>query len=132
MDFFTPLTNNATQNVHAPLPLTAHIIFCVIATALYIVQFKRKDLNYYIYLTIAVDLTLATQFFTQKYVILALGVAEIILLVMAFVSQHNYKKQLKAQTEKAKQEEIMKQGEEDSVSMKVDLKKITDIDLDDE
>lgn len=125
MNFLTGITNTGVQNVHAPLPLMAHILFCLIATALYIVQFKRKGLNYYIYLTIAVDLTLATQFYTQDYVILALAVAEIILLVMAFVSQHKNKKKIKAENEKAKQQEIMKQGENDSVAMKADVKKIS-------
>lgn len=131
MNFFTVLTKTGTQNIHAPLPLTAHIIFCLIATALYIAQYKRKELNYYIYLTIAVDLTLATQFFSQKYVIMALGVAEIILLVMAFVSQHNDKKQAKVLAEKKKQEEIMKQGEDDGFAMTSQASKISDVDFDD-
>lgn len=126
MDFLTAVTNTGTQNVHAPLPLKAHIIFCLIATVVYLIQFKRRGLNYYIYLTIAVDLTLATQFYTQDYVIMSLGVAEVILLAMAFVSQFKNKKKLKAEAEKKKQEEIMKKGENDGVAMKADVKKISE------
>ena len=61
MNMLNVLGKNSIQNVHAPLPLTAHIIFCVIATLLYLVQFKRKKMKYYIYLLAAVDLTLLTQ-----------------------------------------------------------------------
>lgn len=111
------LSKSQVQNVHAPLPLSAHIAFCVIATAVYLIQFKRKNQNYYLYLTIAVDLTLATQLFTQDYVILALGIAEIILLAMALISNIRYKKQLKISAEKEKQREIMQKGEEASKTM---------------
>lgn len=117
MDMISILASNNIQNVHAPLPLVAHILFCVIATALYIVQYQRKKINYYIYLLIAVDLTLMTQFFTQDYVILAIAVAEIILLVMAFVSQWNYKKQQKMAMERKKQLAEMEKGKADGEAM---------------
>lgn len=117
MDMISILANNNIQNVHAPLPLVAHIAFCVIATALYVIQYKRKGINYYIYLTLAVDLTLMTQFFAQDYVILAIAVAEIILLVMAFVSQWNYKKQQKMAMERKKQLAEMEKGKADGEAM---------------
>lgn len=117
LDMISVLSNNNIQNVHAPLPLVAHILFCVIATALYIVQYQRKKINYYIYLLIAVDLTLMTQFFTQDYVIVAIAVAEIILLVMAFVSQWNYKKQQKMAMERKKQLAEMEKGKADGEAM---------------
>lgn len=118
MNTFMILTANQLQNVHAPLPLKAHIIFCVIATVVYGLQFMRKKLNYYFYIILAVDLTILTQFYTQNYVIWALAVAEIILLVMAFVSQHNHKKKLKEEALKDKQKEIMQEGEKDGEAMR--------------
>lgn len=113
MNGFMALTADSVQNIHAPLPLTAHIAFCIIATLLYIVQYKRLRLNYYIYMTIAVDLTLATQFFTENYVIMVLGIAEVILLVMAYISNRKYKKMLKENEEFKRQKEIMQNGEQD-------------------
>ena len=111
------LANETVQNVHAPLPLTAHMVFCAIATILYIVQYNTKKNKYYIYLLIAVDLTLVTQFYTQDYVIVAVAVAEIILLVMAFLSQRRYKKQLKLEAEREKQQAVMEQGKADGEAM---------------
>lgn len=126
MDLFTALTNNNIQNVNAPLPLPAHIAFCVIASLLYIIQYKRIQINYYIYLLIAVDLTLVTQFYVQDYVIAAIGVAEVILLVMAFLSQRKHKKELKILEEKEKQAEIMAEGENDGKAMRADVHRISD------
>lgn len=120
------LSNNNIQNVHAPLPLPAHIAFCVIASLLYIIQYKRIQINYYIYLLIAVDLTLVTQFYVQDYVIAAVGIAEIILLVMAFVSQRKHKKELKLLEEKEKQKEIMAEGENVGKAMRADVHRITE------
>lgn len=117
MDFLVSLAGNNLQNVHAPLPLPAHIAFCVIATALYIVQFKRKRINYYLYLLIAVNLTLVTQFSNEDYAVLAVAVAEIVLLVMAFLSSRKHKKALKQQEEKKKQAEIMARGQRDGESL---------------
>ena len=116
MDFFVSLAGSNLQNVHAPLPLPAHIAFCIIATALYVVQYKRKKINYYLYLLFAVDLTLVTQFSNEDYAILAVAVSEIILLVMAFLSSRKHKKALKQQEEKKKQEELMERGKRDGMS----------------
>ena len=119
MDFLTALTNsNTVQNVHAPLPLEAHIGFCVIATVVYAIQFARKKINYYLYLLIAINLTLVTQFFEQDYVIGAVAIVEIILLVMAFVSSRKAKKAQKLAQEKEKQREIMAEGEKASEALK--------------
>lgn len=92
MNMLNVLGKNSIQNVHAPLPLTAHIIFCVIATLLYLVQFKRKKMKYYIYLLAAVDLTLLTQIFSNDIAIIAIFIGEVILLVMAFLSNRMQKK----------------------------------------
>ena len=114
------------QNVHAPLPLPAHLIFCALATLLYAVQFQRRGMKHYIYLLLAVDLTIITQFFDQSYVIIALAVAEAILLIMAFISSTKSKKELKKQEEEKERKNLVIQGEIDAEKFKVDLNKISD------
>lgn len=73
------------QNVYAPLPLAAHLVFCVLATLLYAILFNRRGKKHYLILIIAIDLTLMTQFWTDKMVIFALGASEAILVIMAIV-----------------------------------------------
>ena len=67
------------QNVYAPLPFKVHMIFCVIATLLYITQFIRKGSCHYLTLMIAIDLTIVTQFTTKSFVIGMLFGAEVAL-----------------------------------------------------
>ena len=73
------------QNIYAPLPLSAHLVFCVLSTLLYAVLFNRRGKKHYLILMIAIDLTLMTQFWTDKMVIFALGIAEAILIIMTIV-----------------------------------------------
>lgn len=73
------------QNIYAPLPLSAHLVFCVLATLLYAVLFNRRGKKHYLIMMIAIDLTLMTQFWTDKMVIFALGIVELILIIMAIV-----------------------------------------------
>ncbi len=71
------------QNIYAPLPLTAHLIFCTLATLLYATLFNRRGKKHYLVIMIAIDLTLMTQFWTDKVVIFALGFSEAVLLILA-------------------------------------------------
>ena len=123
------LASSGLQNAHAPLPLTAHIIFCVIATFVYIIQYTRKSLNYYLYLLIAVDLTILTQFFEQDYFIIILGVAEIILLAMAFVSSRKNKKRLRQEAEEQLKKDEMEKGKADGEAVRADVRKINKEDI---
>lgn len=77
--------SNGMQNVYAPLPFTAHLIFCVLATLLYAVLFNRRGRKQYLILIIAIDMTLMTQFWTQDIVIFFIGFAELIMLTFAIV-----------------------------------------------
>lgn len=117
---------SAVQNVNAPLPLPAHLAFCAIATLLYIVQYSRKKENYYLYLLIAIDLTILTQFFEQDYVIYAIAIVEVILIVMAFVSSMRVKC---AERKRRREEERlaqMEKGESDAAAFTVDVKKVSE------
>lgn len=96
------------------MPLAPHFFFCVIATLVFGAQFIRKRSKHYIYLVIAVDLTLITQFFSQDYVIIAAFAAEIILLVMAIVSARNTKKEILRQEEEKKKSIALQRGKNDA------------------
>lgn len=132
MDLLILAYNNGIQNVHAPLPLPAHLIFCALATLLYTVQFQRKRLKHYIYLLVAIDLTLLTQFYDQSYVVIAIGIAEILLLVLTFVSMHRNKKELKRLELEKENQELEKKGEEDAKALTVKINKVKSDDIEDD
>lgn len=83
------------QNVYTPLPLSAHFVFCLIATLLYLVQFCRKGSYHYLLLMFAVDATICTQFWTSPTAISALGLCEVALLAAAAVLSFRYSKAMK-------------------------------------
>lgn len=89
------LARNEMQNVYTPLPLNIHFVFCLIATAIYLVQFYRKGAVHYILLMFAVDATFITQFWTTHFAISALAVTEAALLIAAAVLSHRYTKALR-------------------------------------
>ncbi len=80
------------QNVYAPLPLGFHIVFCLIATALYLVLFMRRKSYNYLCLLAAVDLTIIPQFATQSAVIGTLFFVEIALLAASCVFSYRASK----------------------------------------
>lgn len=92
------------QNVYAPLPFIAHLVFCVLATLLYAVLFNRRGKKHYLVLMIAIDLTLMTQFWTQEIVIFAVGFAEVIMIIVAAVLAYQSAKEDKAREERVKDE----------------------------
>ncbi len=104
------MLSSAKTLANAPMPMLPHFIFCIIATLVFGAQYIRKRSNYYIYLIIAVDLTLITQFFEQDMVIIAAFVGEVILLIMAAVSAITTKRALAAEQAKAEKEAAMAEG----------------------
>lgn len=84
------------QNVYTPFPLTMHIVFCVIATLVYGLQYISKKSLHYMLLLIACDLTFVTQLNTSKIMITCLFFAELFLLIGAAYFSFRYNKKLKA------------------------------------
>lgn len=78
----TLLTNqNGLQNVYTPLPLEIHMVFCIFATIVLLIQFFRKRRICYLLVTLAIDATLITHFAIEKKgVILALEIIELALV----------------------------------------------------
>ncbi|RGG21857.1 hypothetical protein DWY44_08345 [Ruminococcus sp. AF25-19] len=101
------------QNVYASLPFKVHMIFCVIATLLYITQFIRKGSYHYLTLMIAIDLTIVTQFTTKSFVIgMLFGAEAALLAATAFISHRFAKKQKALENAGEKSETAQKEDEE--------------------
>ena len=137
IDMFQNLANMVStnmQNVYTPLPFKVHLIFCLLATILYIVQFYRKHSVYYLLIMAAIDLTFITQIWTNKPVIIGLFVAEVILILLAVISSFVHNKKIKAQNSEAiekKKQELAHKKEIEEQDVEND-KKIVDNAFDDE
>lgn len=92
------------QNVYTPLPFTAHLIFCIAATAVYCTQYYRKHSSHYLLLALAVDGTFLTQINTDSIFITLLGIVELALLIAAAVFAFNFSKEQKEKEKAAKAE----------------------------
>ena len=83
------------QNVYTPLPFTAHLVFCIAATAVYCAQYYRKHSSHYLLLALAVDGTFLTQINTDSIFITLLGVVELALLIAAAVFSFQFSREQK-------------------------------------
>ncbi|MBR1738730.1 MAG: hypothetical protein IJ737_00385 [Ruminococcus sp.] len=89
------LANSEMQNIFTPLPMGVHFVFCLIATAVYLALYARKDSPHYLVLMAAVDLTFLTQINTSSVTIGLLGAGEIVLLIAAAVMSYRFNKSVK-------------------------------------
>ncbi|MCR5141365.1 MAG: hypothetical protein K6C68_02385 [Ruminococcus sp.] len=106
------------QNIFTPLTATAHMVFCIIATIVYMLQFYRRGSWHYLLLMLAVDLTFLTQtpVCRGQSSVAILGAVEAVILIAAFIVYLPYSKKLKAETAAAdaetdKENERQKQAE---------------------
>lgn len=99
------------QNVYTPFPFKMHLIFCIVATVVYLTQFARKRSIHYLLIMLAIDATFITQINTSQIIITCLFILEVALLVAAGIFSHIYTKQQKLASEK-------KQTDENNNSMK--------------
>ena len=97
------------QNVYTPLPFSAHLVFCIVATLVYCLQYYRKHSSHYLLLALAVDGTFLTQMNTDSIFITLLGIVEVALLIAAAVFSYRFSKE---QKEKAKAEESSNDDED--------------------
>lgn len=103
-------------NIYAPFSLGFHVFFCIVATLFYVCMYNIKGYKHYIYLIFAIDLTLASQFFPYSKVMIALGIVELILLTLIFISMGKI-------SMKNKKEEKERKRIKDSLMFKSDAKK---------
>ena len=106
------------QNIFTPLNPTTHVVFCIIATIVYLLQFYRRGSWHYILIMLAVDLTFLTQtpVCRGQSSVAVLGAIEAVVLIAAFIVYLPYGKKLKAQAAAAdaetdKENERQKQAE---------------------
>lgn len=89
------------QNVYTPLNFMPHLVFCIIATAVYCTQYYRKRSSHYLLLALAVDGTFLTQMNTDTIFITLLGIFELAMLIAAGVLAYKYSKAQKTAEETA-------------------------------
>ncbi len=77
--------NMGMQERFAPLPFKLHLIFCLAATVLFVLIYKRYHKVKDVLWLISCDLTFILQFYSDKRTALVIGVCEVILLAMIFV-----------------------------------------------
>lgn len=117
------LANTGLQNIYVPLPFTAHLLFCIIATAVYALEVYRKKSIHYIFIAAGVDATLLMQFFPNSTMVVVLAVMEVLLLGTAITLSVLHIRKLKA--EKAQQ---AKTAQEISVPERVEADDTADPD----
>lgn len=97
----TLFAESQMQNVYTPLNFGPHLIFCLIATAVYCTQYYRKHSSHYLLLALAVDGTFLTQINTDSIFIALLGVFEVAMLIAAGVIAFRAGKENKPAQEQA-------------------------------
>lgn len=113
-------SNMLIENVYAPLPFGFHLCFCILATIVYTISFIRKKQKRHFYLMLAIDFTLLTHLGDNVYSILVIVIAEIVLILMAFVDYIKFKTEQKRKAdvqaimEKAQSEEMPQDQEADT------------------
>ena len=89
------------QNVYTPLSFMPHLVFCIIATAVYCTQYYRKHSSHYLLLALAVDGTFLTQLNTDSIFITFLGIFEVSILIAAGVFAYKFSKEQKLAEQQA-------------------------------
>lgn len=97
------------QNVYVPLPLKHHLIFCIIATIVYILEIYRKRSPHYLFVLLAVDATLLMHVFPGPAMVIVLAVLEVLLLgtalALSIIDSKKKKAALAAKQEKDEENE---------------------------
>lgn len=100
------VNNQGMQNISTPLSATTHLIFCLLATIVYFLQFYRRGSWHYMLIMLAVDLTYFTQtpICRSRSAVTGLGIAEVVILIAAFIVYIPYGRKLKAENAKKDEE----------------------------
>lgn len=88
-------------NVLVPLPLPAHIIFCIVGTLYFGFRYYQKNYLYYLLLAVAIPSTLLIYMSNERWYFIALAIEEFILAVMIFVNMRKVEKQKKTEEKAA-------------------------------
>ncbi len=80
------------QSRFAPLPMHLHVIFCVLATVLFVVIYLRTKKLSNIFWLLICDATLVLQWYGDKTTALGVGICEIVLFVLLVLELRKEKK----------------------------------------
>lgn len=89
----------ALQSRFAPLPKNMHIVFCIIATVVFVALYIRKRKMVDFLWLLVCDLPLILQFYGDSTTATVIGVCEVILLVAIFVFHLQDRKAARNQSE---------------------------------
>ena len=78
-----------------PLPFNTHLIFCIISVAFFLFQYFRSGYKYQILMAFAVPATLLIYVSNNKIFFYAIGLFELIMLILVAISIANEKKRMK-------------------------------------
>ncbi len=85
------LAIDVLQNRFAPLPMKLHIIFCILATALFLLlYFRTKKLSNVFWMLIC-DATIILQWYGDPMTALGVGICEIVLFVLLIIEMRKEK-----------------------------------------
>lgn len=84
---FEILTKQLTlaEELYTPFKFHVHLIFCIAATIVYILQYKLKGNKNCLLYMIGIDLTFITQLNTEPVTITTVAVCEVFILAVAFI-----------------------------------------------
>lgn len=83
------------QSRFAPFPKSLHIVFCVIATIVFLaIYFRTRKVSNLLWM-VACDMLLVLQFYNDKITALVIGICEVVLFVSIFVLYLSDKKKEK-------------------------------------
>ncbi len=86
------LAIDVLQNRFAPLPMNLHIIFCILATALFLLlYFRTKKLSNVFWMLIC-DATIILQWHGDPVTALGVGICEIVLFVLLIIEMRKENK----------------------------------------
>ncbi|MCD7803799.1 MAG: hypothetical protein LUH03_01405 [Oscillospiraceae bacterium] len=124
------------QSRFAPLPKNMHIVFCIIATVVFVALYIRKRKMVDFLWLLVCDLPLILQFYGDSTTATVIGVCEVILLVAIFVFHLQDRKAAKNQTEDDSQSDESDSGDVDDLkdveqAVKVERSKLAGNDADD-
>lgn len=80
------------QNRFSPLPMNLHVIFCLIATALFVLLYFRTKKMSNVFWALICDATIILQWYGDPVTATGVGVCEIVLFVLLIIELRKEKK----------------------------------------
>lgn len=99
-----------------PFPFNTHLIFCCIASVFLIFQFIREKKPYQLIMTGAILLSLTIWLSDNRNIFYAIGIAEAVLLLIAFVTAIIFKEKKTEKAEAQAEKAVTDEADENTAS----------------